>query len=99
MSIELQNVAIPKTARSVTSKYAFGSLVVGGPALVETEVVNAKKAQSKLTSALVAYRARTGDKSKFTIRTFTKVDGTEAVGAWKVADAPAVATTEATTEA
>lgn len=91
MSLAMQTVAIPKTSRTVSSKYQFGSLTVGGVALVETEVVDAKKAKSKITSALVAYRARTGDTSKFTVRTFIKEDGSEGVGCWKVADAVATA--------
>lgn len=91
MSLTLANVALPKTSRTVASKYAFGQLTVGGPALVETEVVDTKKAASKLTSALVAYRKRTGDKSKFSVRTFTQADGTDAVGCWKTADAAVTA--------
>lgn len=91
MSITLQNVAIPKTSRVTSSKYAFGQLTVGGPALVENEVINSKKAQSKITSALVAYRNRTGDKSKFTVRVFKNEDGTDSVGCWKTGEAAAVA--------
>jgi len=91
MSITLQNVAIPTTSRTIASKYAFEQLQVNGPALVETEVLSVKKAASKLTSALVAYRKRTGDKSKFSVRPFKQADGTDAVGCWKIADAPASA--------
>ena len=91
MSITLQNVAIPKTSRTVSSKYAFGSLTVGGPALVENEVIDPKKAQSKITSALVAYRNRTGDKSKFTVRVFKNEDGSDSIGCWKVGEAPVAA--------
>lgn len=88
MSLSFANVALPKSARTVESKYAFGALVVGGPALVEAQVVNQTKALSRLTSALVAYRKRTGDKSKFSVRPLKNADGTDAVGCWKVADAP-----------
>lgn len=88
MSIEFKNVSLPKSSRTVSSKYQFGQLVVGGPAMLETEVVNVDKAHSKLTSALVAYRQRTGDKSKFTVRAFKQEDGTDAIGVWKLADAP-----------
>lgn len=95
MSLQLQNVEIPKTARTVQSKYNFGALTVGGPALVETEVVDAAKVSSKLASALVAYRRRTGDKSKFSIRIFKQADNTDAVGCWKIADAPAADATAA----
>lgn len=89
MSLAIVNVAVPRTSRTVESKYDFGSLTVGGPALAETEVINVDKAKSKLTSALVAYRKRSGDKSKFTVRPFKQADGSDAVGCWKIADAPA----------
>ena len=91
MSLAFVNVPMPKSARTVTSKYAFGDLTIGGPALLENEVVNVEKAKSKLTSALVAYRGRTGDRSKFSIRPMKNEDGTDAVGCWKIADAPAAA--------
>jgi hypothetical protein len=87
MTLALVNVAIPKTSRTVSSKYLFGDLTVGGPAMVESDVVDTKKAQSKMTSALVAYRARTGDKSKYSVRTFKAEDGTDRIGVWKTADA------------
>ena len=76
-------------------EYNFGALTVNGPALVETEVVDAAKVSSKLASALVAYRRRTGDKSKFSIRIFKQADNTDAVGCWKIADAPAADATAA----
>ena len=82
MSLEFVNIPMPKSARAVESKYKFGDLVVGGPALVEAEVLSVEKAKSKLTSALVAYRGRTGDKSKFSVRAFKNADGTDAIGCW-----------------
>ena len=91
MTLAFANIALPKSARTVESKYKFGELTVGGPALVEAEVVNVEKAKSKLTSALEAYRGRTGDKSKFSIRAVKNADGSDAVGCWKIADAPAAA--------
>lgn len=87
MSIQMKAIPVPKTSRTVTSKYDFAALTVGGPALVDSDVVNVAKATSRLTSALVAYRARTGDKSKFTVRGFKQEDGTDAAGVWKIADA------------
>lgn len=89
MAIEMKAIPVPKTSRTVASKYDFGSLTVGGPALVDSEVIDVQKATSRLTSALVAYRGRTGDKSKFTVRAFKNADGTDAAGVWKIADAPA----------
>lgn len=90
MSLTLMNIPLPTSSRtSQGSKYDFGALTVGGPALVETNVVKAEQAASRLQSAVVAYRKRTGDKSKFSTRIFRQEDGTEAVGVWKVADAPA----------
>ena len=89
MSIEFKNVPMPSTVRNTTSKYDFAALTVGGPAMLETEVVNVDKAKSKLTSALVAYRGRTKDKSKFSVRSFKNEAGQDVVGVWKTADAPA----------
>lgn len=90
MSITLANIPVPKTSRTASSKYKFGDLTVGGPAMVETDVVDTKRAQSKMTSALVAYRSRTGDRSRFTVRVFKdETDGTDRIGVWKLAEAPA----------
>lgn len=89
MALEFVNIPMPRTTRNVTSKYDFAALTVGGPSLSETAVVNAKKAASKITSALVAYRARSGDKSKFSVRVYDNADGTQAVGCWKVSEAVA----------
>ena len=86
-NIRIETVPVPTSARTVESKYAFDKLAVGGAALVLADVVNLDKARSKLTSALVAYRKRSGDKSKFTIRPFKQADGSDAVGCWKLADA------------
>lgn len=92
MSVKLLNVAMPTIFRAGGgSKYDFGSLTVGGPALVEDEVVNVEKVASRLHSALVAYRKRTGDTSKFSVRTFKNDAGQDCVGAWKVADAAVAA--------
>lgn len=92
MSITFENIALPAQTRTGTaSKYDFASLTVGGPAIVENEVVNASKVASRMQSAVVAYRKRTGDKSKFSVRIFNAADGAQRVGVWKVADAPAAA--------
>lgn len=88
--ITLQNVALPKITRATTTKYPFAELTVGGPAIV-MEVLDAKKGVSKLTSALVAYRARSGDQAKYTVRAFKAEDGTDRIGCWKTGDAPAAA--------
>lgn len=87
MSISLENIAIPKTARTVESKYPFGQLTVGGPALTDKDVIDVHKAKSRMSSALVAYKKRTGDKSKFSVRTVKADNGTDMVCVWKVADA------------
>lgn len=91
MSITFADQPLPKTARTVESKYAFDKLVVGGQALADTSVVNVKKATSRMTSALAAYRKRTGDKSRFSVRPFKNEDGSDAVGVWKVKDAAVAA--------
>jgi hypothetical protein len=80
-------IALPTISRNAgTSKYAFKDLVVGGPALVETDVVNAAKVSSRLQSALAADKKR--DESlkamTFKIRTFT-LEGKDCVGVWRVA--------------
>lgn len=91
MSITLTHQPLPRTARTVESKYSFEQLVVGGPCLADTEVIDVKKATSRMTSALAAYRKRTGDKSRFSTRPFKNGDGSDAVGVWKVKDAPVAA--------
>jgi hypothetical protein len=80
---------IPALTRFSTkgSQYDFSSLVVGGNALIDVDVVDASKAHSRVSSALTAYKKRTGDKSKFTVR-ITKVDGKDVIAVWKIEDAP-----------
>lgn len=93
MSIVTQVAKMPALVRMSVkgSKYDFSALVAGsGEAVLETEVVDAAKVQARLTSALSAYKKRTGDKSKFTVRPVPGDNGTiVAVGVWKLADAPA----------
>lgn len=91
MTLALQTIAIPKTARTVESKYPFAQLTVGGPAIVDKDVIDVHKAKSRMSSALVAYKKRTGDKSKFSVRAVKAEDNTDIVCAWKVADAPVAA--------
>lgn len=77
------------------SQYDFASLTVGGNALVDTDVTDTAKAHSRVSSALTAYKKRTGDKSVFTVRV-TKVDDKDVIAVWKIKDAPvAVAAAEA----
>ncbi len=97
--LKFVSIPVPATARTVESKYDFHTLVVNGPALAVTDILNVDKAKSRMNSALVAYRQRTGDKSKFTIRPFKNEDGTDAVGCWKIAEAPAVAVAASAVEA
>lgn len=87
MSLALENIAIPKTSRTVESKYPFAQLTVGGAAIVDKDVIDVHKAKSRMSSALVAYKKRTGDKSKFSVRAVKAEDGTDLVAVWKVADA------------
>ena len=85
------SISLPamKRASTKTSQYDFASLRAGtDDCIVETDVVKAATVHGRLTSAVVAYRKRTGDKSKFTVRTF-QIDGKDAVGVWKMEDAPA----------
>lgn len=87
MTLSITPMDMPKTTRVTESKYPFQLLVAGGSPMIDNEVIDRSKAQSRVTSALVAYRKRTGDKSKFAVRTFAQADGTDAVGVWKLADA------------
>jgi hypothetical protein len=87
MAITLQNIEIPKVSRTVESKYPFGQLTVGGPAMTEQNFLDIHKAKSRMSSALVAYKKRTGDKSKFSVRAIKSTDGTDMVAVWKVANA------------
>jgi hypothetical protein len=106
MSLAIKSVAMPRTQRTVASKYPFEQLEAGGGALVDAGTLDAgfdtpeavEKAKSRLNSALVAYKARTGDTGSFSIRPFTQEDGSTAVGCWKVKKnvaAPAVPAVEA----
>lgn len=85
-------LALPPLTRFSTkgSQYDFAALVVGGPALVDSDVVDAKKAHSRVSSALTAYRKRSGDKSKFTVR-IAEIDGKQVIGVWKLENAPVAA--------
>lgn len=91
MTSTLKVIALPIPAltrfSAKGSQYDFGSLTVGGPALVETSVVDADKAHSRVSSALTAYRKRSGDKSKFTVRV-TQLEGKDVIGVWKLENAP-----------
>lgn len=85
-----------------TSKYNLGSLVQGSKqCLIEDDCVNMKKAVSRMTSAVASFRKRPGNEnSQFLVRTFTKADGTQAVGVWRKLDkTPAEVAAEATAEA
>lgn len=81
---------LPRLTRFSTkaSQYDFTLLTVGGPALVDTDVEDVKKAHSRVSSALTAYRKRSGDTSKFTVR-ITQLSGKPVIGVWKLQNAPA----------
>lgn len=84
MAIVFADVALPKVSRTVESKYPFGQLVAGGQPLIENEVVDPHKVKSRMSSALVAFKKRTGDNGKYSVRVFKQEDGTDAVGVWKL---------------
>lgn len=90
--LSTMTLALPPLTRfsEKGSQYDFSALTVGGPALVDSDVVDAKKAHSRVSSALTAYRKRSADKSKFTVR-IAEVDGKQVIGVWKLEDAPAPA--------
>jgi hypothetical protein len=87
MAFTKSNMPVPALKRIApkgTSKYNFADMVVGD-ALVDSEVVDAKKAAARLTSAVASYRKRSGDKRSFTVRTFKQDNGADAVGVWLIA--------------
>jgi len=96
MAFVQSNMPLPALKRLMpkgVSKYDFANMTVGG-SLVDTEVVDAKKTAARLTSAVAAYRKRSGDTRQFTVRTFKQDNGNDAVGVWviapkEVAEAPA----------
>lgn len=73
--------ALKRLAVAGVSKYNFADIPTGG-SLIDTDTVNAKKAASRLTSAVASYRKRSGDKRVFTVRTFKTEGGADAVGVW-----------------
>ena len=85
MTAQLMDIAMPTSSRIQGSKYPFEAMTVGGPALVESEVVNAQKVASRLQSALAAARKRNPELKdrKFRVRVFKQSDGTDAVGCWR----------------
>lgn len=91
-SLIVMNIPLPALTRysAKGSQYDFAALQVGGPALVDQDVIDPKKAHSRVSSALTAYRKRTGDMSKFTVR-ITQVDGKDVIGVWKLENPPVAA--------
>lgn len=67
------------------SKYDLSKLGVNdGTCLVLTDVLDPKKASSRLSSAVAQYR-KAGNPGKFSIRTFTPEGTTQTlVGVWRV---------------
>lgn len=84
------SIPVPALTRASAkgSQYDFGSLTVGGDAIVDYDAADTKKAHSRMSSAVTAYRKRTGDKSKFTTR-LIMVEGKPAIGVWKTSEAAA----------
>ena len=91
MAIEITQVSLPALRRfSVKgSQYDFAALRAGTTdciTLQASESEDIKKVHSRLSSAVTAYRKRSGVTAKFTVRTFTGETGTECVGVWKLAE-------------
>lgn len=96
-------MALPKLTRTSAagkeSIYDFASLSEGECFLVQ-DVIDVKKAKSKLQSAISAYRNRTSDKATaFAVRSFKNEDGTDGVGVWRVPAKAESAVAEAAAEA
>lgn len=84
------SMPIPKSTRTPgagkESVYNLAELQVG-EAFQLADVVDLKKAKSKLQSAIGAYRARTGDNVlQFAVRSWKTEDGRDAVAVWRIAD-------------
>lgn len=87
MAIQTLELALPPLTRysPKASQYDFRSLEAGTTQCVaESGLTEADvdKAHSRLTSAVQAYRKRSGDNRKFTVRTVDHKDGTFTVGVW-----------------
>lgn len=103
MTITRANVPMPKLNRVAPpgrpSQYRepLAALKVGdGSCILDETGTDPEKAAQRFSSAVAQYKKTTGDKSKFTVRSYKEeVDGVETgkviVGVWKLADAPAAA--------
>lgn len=81
-------MAMPRLTRTTsegkTSIYDLAALAEGECYLVQ-DVIDVKKAKSKLQSAIGAFRSRTNDKTTvFAVRSFKNEDGTDGCGIWRV---------------
>lgn len=90
MTAVIMNIPMP-ARRSLSNegrtKYDLGSLTPeSNECIVIDDVVNVKKAVSRLTSAVGAYRKRGNLSHRFAVRSFKKEDGNDAVGVWRLAD-------------
>jgi hypothetical protein len=84
--MEFLNIDMPATSRRATSKYDFAALTVGGPAMVDKDVVNSGKAASRLQSALVAAKKRDPQLKDRTFKVrIVQIDGADAVAVWRTA--------------
>lgn len=99
--LSMTTLAIPALKRfsAKASVYPFADLVVGGECLLDTDVTDPKKAHSRVSSALTAYKKRSGNTAKFTVRGVQVPDETgamkDAIAVWKTAEAAAPATATA----
>lgn len=87
MAFIKSNMPVPALKRNAPkghTKYDFANMVVGD-SLIDTEVIDAKKAAARVTSAVASYRKRSGDRRNFTVRSFKQEDGKDAVGIWLLA--------------
>lgn len=99
MTVQIQTMPLPARralSNAGSSKYDLGALQPGSDqCIVIDDVVNTKKAVSRLTSAVAAYKKRTNPNARFAVRSFKKQeDGTDAVGVWRLTDAVPAADAE-----
>lgn len=95
MSVQIQTMPLPARralSNAGSSKYDLGALQAGSDqCIIIDDVVNTKKAVSRLTSAVAAYKKRTNPNARFAVRSFQEqnADGVKVdkVGVWRLADA------------
>jgi hypothetical protein len=87
MELVKSNIPMPSITRvsANASKYRFAELEVGESFLVK-DVVDVEKAKNALTAAINAFRKRTKNPMRLTVRSFQDETGVDVVGVWRMDD-------------